>query len=139
MNIKTTHFKRLAPKGAIFLLLFLALIKNAVALTVTSWDLRDYNNDGLQSDFSFGSSPVTPPTGNSVNSFGFTGETGCVNASDGNTCDPIIFDSGAIGTSVFTSGFSLNGADIVLPETTGSMSADITGGVLTFSSLPFDR
>lgn len=140
MNIEHIHlkqYKRLAPKGAILLLLFLALIKNAAALTVASWDLRDYNNDGFQSDFSFGSSPVTTHTGNSINSFGFTGETGCVNASDGDKCDPIIFDSGAIGTSVFTGGFDFYGTGIVLPETTGSMSADISAGILTFTSLPF--
>lgn len=140
MKIKHIHlnqFKHLAPKGVILLLFFLALTKNVVASTVSSWDLRDYNNDGLQSDISFGSSPVIPPTGDSANSFGFAGETGCVNALDGDTCDPIIFDSGAIGTSVFTSGFNLNDTGIVLPKTTGSMSADITEGTLSFSSLPF--
>ena len=130
-------FKHTVPKGTILLLLFSAFIKNAAALTVASWDLRDYNNDGFQSDLSFGPSPVIPPTGDSVNTFGITGETGCVNALDGDTCDPIIFDSSAIGTSVFTSGFNMNGAGIVLPKTTGAMSADITEGVLTFSSLPF--
>lgn len=119
------------------LLLLSGFSQNAAAATVVSWDLQDYNNDGLQSDISFGPSGVTPPTGNSSNSFGFTGGTGCTNASDGNTCDPITFDSGAIGTNVFASGFPLNGGAIVLPNTTGSMSADITGGVLTFSSLPF--
>jgi hypothetical protein len=122
--------------GPIFLLLTVNA-PNALAVTVVSWDLQDYNNDGLQSDISFGPSVVTPPTGNSSNGFGFTGEVGCTNASDGNTCDPITFDSGAIGTNVFASGFILNGGATVLPKTSGSMSADITGGTLTFSSLPF--
>lgn len=129
--------KHMALKGVIALLLVMAFFNNVAASTVASWDLMDYNNDGLRSDFSLGSSPVAPPTGDSQHAFGSIGETGCMNSSDGDTCDPIIFDSGAIGASVFTSGFNMDGIGAVFPKTTGTISADITGGVLTFSALPF--
>jgi len=140
MNLYTNQskdFKYLLLVGISILLLLVGFSRYAVAATVVSWDLQDYNNDGLRSDISFGPASVTPPTGNSSNSFGFMGETGCTNASDGNTCDPITFDSGAIGTNVFASGFILNGGVTVSPKTTGSMSADIAGGILTFGALPF--
>lgn len=139
MRIENTNRKLLnhcAVKGAVILLLFSTLINNSVAESVMSWDLGDYNNDGLQSDISLGSTPTPSPTGESANTFGSTGETGCVNASDGNTCDPILFNTGAIGENVFTTGFDLI-TGIAFPITTGPMSADITNGVLTFSALPF--
>ena len=135
--IQLKDFKYLVLVGISILLLLVGFSRYAVAATVVSWDLQDYNNDGLQSDISFGPSGITLPTGNSSNSFGFTGETGCTNASDGNACDPITFDSGANGTNVFASGFILNGGATVLPKTTGSMSADIIGEILTFGALPF--
>ena len=136
-NIRSVAPRHLAAGGALLFALAVGAFRDTEAAPVVRWELRDYNHDGLQSDLSFGPSPVAAPPGNSVNSFGFTAETGCINATDGDTCDPIRFDSGAIGTRVFTSGFSLNGSATVFPETTGSMSADITGGILAFGALPF--
>jgi len=100
----------------------------ANAAAVVSMQLGDYNNDGLQSDFNF----YTPPTGNSTNIFGATGET-C----GGSPCAPIAFDSGPIGNGVFTTGFNFGGTGVFTPNTFGAMSADISGGVLTATSWDF--
>lgn len=101
------------------------------AAPVMSWDLQDYNGDGLQSDMDF----FNPPPGN-FQPFGFAGETGCTDAADGDTCAPIVFDSGPIDIDVFTSGFNLFGIfGPAKPKIFGNISADITQGVLTFSAL----
>ena len=100
----------------------------ANADTVTSMQLGNYDGDTLQSDFNF----YTPPTGDSANKFGANGEL-C----GGSACAPIAFDSGPIGNNVFTTGFNYGGTGVFTPNTFGAMSADITGGVLTFSSLDF--
>jgi hypothetical protein len=100
------------------------------AAPLVSWDLQDYNGDGLHSDMDI----AAPPPGN-YTPFGFADETGCVNASDGDTCEPIAFDSGPIDIDVFTSGFNLlTFFGPAKPKIFGNISADITGGVLTFSA-----
>jgi len=104
-----------------------AVASSAQAAVVTSWQLGDFNGDGLQSDFDFN----TAPTGNGPNVFGATGEL-CGAAA----CQPINFDSGPIGTDVFTTGFNF-GSGRLAPNVTGTMSATINSGVLIFSALDF--
>ena len=96
-------------------------IQNGYADQVVSWDLGDFNNDGLQSDFAF----VSPPSGNSANIFGFFGETGCANALNGNTCDAVEFDTGPITFNVFTTGFNFSNIGLFRPDVFGDISADI--------------
>ena len=100
---------------------------SAQAAVVTTWQLGDFNSDGLQSDFNFNGAP----TGNGPNMFGATGEL-CGSVA----CQPISFDSGPIGTDVFTTGFNF-GAGRLAPNVTGTMSANINNGALTFSALDF--
>ena len=121
----------------------------AQALSVTSWTLEDYNSDGLQSDFNF----VSAPSGSSGNIFGSLGENGCLNASDGDNCDPINM-VGQAGQTVdtFTTGFNFGGGGDFQPmildsyaggATTGSVNATIdtvnplSGQSLQFSALDF--
>ena len=47
-------------------------VASVAADTIFSWDLQDYDNDGLKSDFAF----YSPPSGDSANTFGPAGETG---------------------------------------------------------------
>lgn len=91
--------------------------------------------DTRRSDFAFGA----VPSGNSSNTFGFTGETGCTNAADTTTCDPIDMTStGATGTNVFSTGFNFGGTGVFSPNiTAGGMTGSITGTTLTFTSLEF--
>lgn len=110
----------------------------AQAEPVVSWDLQDCDNDSLQSDFNFNN----PAPGDGPNIFGAAGETGCTNAADGDTCDAVAFDAGPIDTNVFTTGFNFGGTGVFAPNVTdgaggGTMTADITGGVLTFTALDF--
>ena len=100
----------------------------ASALGVTTWQLEDYNGDGLSSDFAF----YSPPSGNSANQF-------AAGAGDG---APIAMNTGEIGTNVFTTGFNFGGTGVFAPFVgnatgTGNIAADITGGTLTFSALDF--
>lgn len=100
----------------------------AQAAAVTTWQLEDYNSDGLSSDFNF----FSPPAGNGPNAF-------AAGAGDG---APIAMNTGEIGTNVFTTGFNFGGAGVFAPfvansSGTGNIAADITGGTLTFSALDF--
>ena len=98
------------------------------AAAVISWTLGDFDNDGLTSDFDFSAAP----TGNGTNAFAPSGET-C----GGAACSPILFDTGSIGTNVFTTGFNFGGTGIFEPNVTGDMSATINNGILAFSALDF--
>jgi hypothetical protein len=105
----------------------------ASAAGVTSWDLGDFNDDGLMSDFAFFSAPA----GNSANAFAPFGETCGAGA-----CVPIAMDTGEIGPDVFTTGFNFGGTGDFKPQVTdgsgtGNIAADITGGALSFSALDF--
>lgn len=100
----------------------------ASAAPVETWQLEDYNSDGLSSDFAF----YSPPSGSSANQF-------AAGAGDG---APIAMNTGEIGTNVFTTGFNFGGTGIFAPfignaAGTGNIDADITGGALTFSALDF--
>ncbi len=116
----------------------------ATADPIISLDLQDYNSDGLKSDFAF----FSVPPGNGPNTFGATGETGCTAALDGNTCDPVFFNVGEIGTNVFSTGFNFGGTGIFAPNVTdgagtGNMDAQIfvadsTGTLgISFTALDF--
>lgn len=112
----------------------LAAFTPAHAVSVVSWQLADFNADGLASDFSFSGAP----SGKSAFQFGLAGETGCVNASDGNNCDPIRVDGSAHAINQFTTGFFFAsptsgrfGPNII----NGGILADISGSSLTFSRL----
>ena len=122
---------------------------SAHAAAVTGWTLTDFNADGLQSDFAF----AAPPPGNSTSIFGAGGETGCVNATDGDTCDDInMVGQAGQGVDAFTTGFNFGGGGVFQPKvldsyatgaTTGAINATIdtvnplTGQSLQFSSLDF--
>lgn len=101
----------------------------AQAAAVTSWQLGDFNADGLMSDFAF----FSAPTGNSGNKFAPTGELCGASA-----CAPVAMDGSTQGVNTFTMGFNFGGTGQFSPETYGGgVQADITGGVLTFSALNF--
>ena len=106
---------------ALFLAIGASSVTSAAADTIVSWDLGDYNSDGLISDFAF----FSVPPGDGPNQFGPTGETGCASAADGNNCDPILFDAGSIGVNVFSTGFNFGGTGQFAPNVTGNMSGDI--------------
>ena len=100
----------------------------ASADAVATWQLEDFDSDGLSSDFAFYSAPA----GNSANQF-------AAGAGDG---VPIAMNTGEIGTNVFTTGFNFGGTGVFSPFVsnaggTGNIAADITGGTLTFSDLDF--
>lgn len=102
---------------------------SAQADQMSTWQLGDINGDGLISDFAF----FAPPSGNSSNMFGATGEL-CGAAA----CAPIALDGSTQGVHEFSMGFNFGGTGMFEPITYGSgVQADITGGVLTFSSLDF--
>lgn len=107
----------------------------AQAAAVTSWDLVDFNSDGLISDFAFFSAPA----GNSGNKFGRLDTTGAATAPNcpASGCVAIAMDTGAIGSNVFTSGFDFGGTGIFMPNIFGNIKADVTAGALTFSALDF--
>ena len=96
----------------------------ASAAAVSTWQLEDFNSDGLSSDFAF----YLPPPGNGANQF-------AAGAGDG---VPIAMNTGEIGTNVFTTGFNFGGTGVFAPfignaTGTGNIAADITAGTLTFS------
>jgi len=105
------------------------MASGAQAATVTSWQLGDFNNDGLQSDFNF----FLAPSGSSVNKFAPTGELCGATA-----CAPIAMDGSTQGVNTFTMGFDFGGTGQFSPITYGTgVTADITGGVLTLGALNF--
>ena len=109
---------------------------SAQAVDVATWNLVDYNNDGLMSDFKFSG----PPTGNSGNMFGAavtSAPTPATGPCADGMCDPIAMNTGAIGKNVFTTGFNFGGTGIFMPNIYGNIAADFTAGVLTFSALDF--
>ena len=111
-----------------------AAATGAQAVEVVTWNLVDYNNDGLISDFKF----FGAPTGNSGNKFGASVTTGDPLCANGTAiCDAIAMNTGVIGTNVFSTGFDFGGTGIFRPNIYGNIAADITGGVLTFSALDF--
>ena len=99
-------------------------VASVAADTIFSWDLQDYDNDGLKSDFAF----YSPPSGDSANTFGPAGETGCTAAADLNTCDPIFFDSGEIAVNVFSTGFNFGGTGQFAPNVTDGVGGGTTSG-----------
>ena len=107
----------------------LAVSASAASATgVVSWQLEDFNNDGLSSDFAF----YSAPSGSSANKF-------ATGSGDG---IPIAMNTGEIGTNVFTTGFNFGGAGVFAPFIansggTGNIAADITTSTLTFSALDF--
>ena len=104
-----------------------ATVANAVA--ITSMTLGDYDGDGLQSDFNF----YTPPTGNSLNKFGATGEQ-C----GGSGCAPVAFGGATQGNGVFTTGFNFGGTGVFTPNTFGAgMVGDIGATTATFTAFDF--
>ena len=107
----------------------------AQAAAVTSWDLVDFNSDGLISDFAF----FSAPSGGSGNKFGRLDTTGAATAPNcpASGCVAIAMDTGAIGSNVFTSGFDFGGTGIFMPNIFGNIKADVTAGALTFSALDF--
>lgn len=111
---------------------------SAQAVAVTSWNLIDFNNDGLISDFAF----FSAPTGNSGNKFGRLDTTGAATAPNcpASGCVAIAMNTGAIGSNVFTSGFDFGGTGIFMPNIFGNIAASITPGAtptLSFSALDF--
>ena len=90
----------------------------AQALTVVSWDLRDFDSDGLGSDFAF----FAAPTGSSVNRFGLADED-C--GSGPGSCVPVAFDAGLIATNIFTTGFNFGGTGTFAPNVFGNISATV--------------
>ena len=97
----------------------------ANAAAVTSWQLSDFDGDGLTSDFNF----FSPPPGNGPNAF--TGDLG-----------PIAMGvENAPGS--FSTGFNFGGTGQFVPFVgnsagTGSVTADIdAAGNVTFGSLDF--
>jgi hypothetical protein len=106
----------------------------AHAVSVVNWELTDFDNDGKRSDFSF----AAAPSGMSALKFGYSGETGCTNAPDGNHCVPIITDGRSYLADVFTTGFDFTGNNVYFKpnlEIPGGIRADITNNTLTFSVL----
>ncbi|MCA1977667.1 MAG: PEP-CTERM sorting domain-containing protein [Thiobacillus sp.] len=122
-------------------LLFAVTATGAQAASVVSWNLVDFNNDGLMSDFAF----FSAPTGNSSNKFGAavtSAPTPATGPCADGVCDPIAMNTGEIGTNVFSTGFNFGGTGVFAPKVanasgTGNIAADITGGTLTFSALDF--
>ena len=109
---------------------------SAQAVEVATWNLVDYNNDGLMSDFAF----FSAPSGSSGNKFGAaitSAPTPATGPCADGLCDPIAMNTGAIGNNVFTTGFNFGGTGVFMPNIYGNIAADITGGVLTFSALDF--
>lgn len=119
--------------SAIALSLGISMNTVAYADPVASFELRDFDNDGLKSDFGF----ANPPPGNGGNTFGAAGETGCTNAADFNTCDPIDMLAGprtpvANNNGVdfyqvleFTTGFNFGGGGDFNPNIAGDINATI--------------
>jgi hypothetical protein len=104
----------------------LAMASGAQAVPVASWQLGDFDGDGLMGDFAIFASP----SGNSVNAFAASGELCGASA-----CAPIATDGTLQGVNTFTMGFNYGGIGTVKPFTTGSgIVADIDNGVLSFSS-----
>ena len=105
-----------------------AMASGAQAVPVTSWQLGDFDNDGWMSDFAM---LFTPTNGDGVNEFGPTGEL-C----GASPCAAIATDGSTQGVNAFTMGFNYGGQGFIKPFTFGTgVQADITNGVLTFSSL----
>lgn len=111
-------------------LILAAAATGAQAAAVTTWQLADFNSDGLMSDFRF----YAAPTGSSGNKFGPTGELCGASA-----CAPIAFGGATQGINTFTQGFNFGGLGTMFqPYTFGAgMVADITGATLTFTQLNF--
>lgn len=109
------------------------------AASVVSWNLVDFNSDGLMSDFSF----FSTPTGNTGNKFGAavtSAPTPLTGPCADGLCDPIAMNTGEIGDNIFTSGITLGGAvpftlNIKKNGGGGNIAADITADILTFSAL----
>lgn len=100
----------------------------AHAIPVTSWQLGDFDGDGWMSDFAIG---FVPLDGDGVNEFGPTGEL-C----GATPCAAIATNGTLQGVDTFTMGFNYGGTGFIKPFTEGDgVQADITNGVLTFSSL----
>ena len=104
------------------------MASGAHAVQVSSWQLGDFDNDGWMSDFAF----FSPPTeGDGVNEFGPTAELCGASA-----CAAIATDGTPQGVNAVTMGFNFGGSGFIKPFTFGTgVRADITNGVLTFSSL----
>lgn len=103
-----------------------AMASAAQAVPVASWQLGDFDNDGLTSDFAL----FVPPSGNSVNAFAPSSELCGTSA-----CAPILTDGTLQGVDTFTKGFNFGGTGLLKPFTTGTgIVADIDNGVLSFSS-----
>ena len=129
-----------AGKFAVSVMVAMTLGLGASAVShagsVLSWDLQDYNGDGLQSDLEF----FVPPPGDGTYTFGATDETGCINTTnpDGTTCAPLTTDGNPVGADVFTAGFDLDSNGIFRPNVTFlGVVADVSNNVLTFSELRF--
>lgn len=117
-------------------LVLAAVATGAQAVSVSSWDLIDFNSDGLISDFRFNNAP----TGNSGNKFGRLDTTGAATAPNcpASGCVAIAMNTGAIGSNVFTSGFDFGGTGIFMPNIFGNIAANIdTSGPITPSDLTF--
>lgn len=99
----------------------------ANALTVTSFTVADVNGDGRSGAFRF--APINAAY------FGANFFTGDVAAAPG-TAMGTIDTSVANPMGTFTTGFLFSGAPFV-PFTAGPTVMDITGGVLTVTSLPW--
>lgn len=103
----------------------------AQAVDLASWQLGDFNNDGLMSDFNF----FMAPSGSSVNKFAPTGEL--CGTSDV-LCAAIAMDGSTQGVNTFTDGFNFGGTGMFSPFTYGTgVQGSIDNGVLTFTSLDF--
>lgn len=112
-------------------LVMAAAATGAQAVAVTSWQLGDFNSDGLMSDFNF----YSPPSGSGPNKFAPTGELcGASNV----PCAAVATNGSTQGVNTFTDGFNFGGTGMFSPFTYGTgVKADITGGVLTFTALNF--
>lgn len=138
-KMKKSVCKKTIISTSIILSLGVSMDRVSYADPVASFQLKDFNSDGLMSDFGF----ATPPPGNSGNKFGAAGETGCLNAVDGNTCDPIDMVAGPrmpvtnnngidyYQVLEFTTGFNFGGGGDFNPNIAGDINATIDPSLAT--------
>ena len=114
-------------KKSALILAMMTASSAASAVNVATWTLMDFDGDGLGNDFAF----YSAPTGDSLNAFYGDVNGGVVNT--GVTMAP----------GSFSTGFDFGGQGQFIPavydngDANVGVVADITGGVLTFSSLDF--
>ena len=132
IKMKSTNQKTLLSL-ALGVALGVTNVTLAVADPITSLKLGDVDGDGLVSDFRFGSQSFPQfPTGDSSNSFGRAGETGCVASSNPDVCDPIDFTALAeLPPLTFSTGFNFGGAGDFRPSIQNASASGLARGEIT--------